>query len=438
MIVFFTFIAMLIIAMLAYSLSSYKFFSLTFLSSAMFVCVLLLYFVFFEYLGKDITWKTSFVLIGAELFIAIGEILARPRVYISDESLEKTRASIVKNREFFGNQLIYVSSIQILFTSIFVYIVAGVRYMRLYRITKESGVNVNFFSLISKARILYISGEIEFGPILAAGYYITQLIGYIYVYYFMINLLITKKIRVALLFPVVGYCLCIVSTTARTEYIKLACAFVVSYLSYCIYTSINNINILKIGKWAFVFGAFFFGYGFAVRGVRMGAGVEAVGKNIVAYSCSAIYGIDYYLNHPWRENQYFGKYTLDAIYSLVGKHPSVGFEPFFFMKNAKSNIYTALVRPIQDYGILLMLFSRSLLGFVCAKLQGIYLHTNINSKWYLFWYIIECHVLYIFLLMPIGDKTSIILLNPKYLVEIIVAYIIIIFFGMDNGQIVNK
>lgn len=425
------FFLMLIFALSAYKVARRHFLSPTFLSSSMFALNTFGYIILYQYIGRDISRLTLMVVVLFEASVFLGECAAE--VFVVNK---RNRKGISKNVAVFSDILdIYISRQRTYMLAAFTVIIAILRFFKVYSYVKGKGIT-QLFSVISSARADYANGLVSMGPILAAAYYVCLIIAYIYALLFIQSLLILKQKRWYLLTPILGYALCIVSTTARTEYIKLGCAFIASILLCQVLKENKKINFVKVGISFALFGAFFLWYGFVVRGNSYVDRTSVLG-NIVGYSSASLYGLDEFLRNPWQTNQRFGMYTLDYIYSIIGKDYTIGYEPTYYMAVAKSNIYTSLTYPIQDYGIAGMLLLKALLSFITVKIQNACIHSSINSYKFYALYILMCHNIYIFLLAPIGDKAFSLYLNPKYMIELLAGYCLALIIGMKFSYKTN-
>ena len=84
----------------------------------------------------------------------------------------------------------------------------------------------------------------------------------------------------------------------------------------------------------------------------------------------------------------FDFYTLKGTYDFLGiKHDSVAPHHLKFFSYGdgtySSNIYTSLVLPIQDYGIIGMLISRMIISFTCTKIFNRTILEKIGNKMFL-------------------------------------------------------
>lgn len=410
----------LLIAYFSYNFSEHKILSPTFLSSAMYTLFSLEYFCFNNIIGADISGKVLKIVLFSELFIIIGEYLAN-HTTINNNRKQVDNKTAVKNI-----QSIYVP----MTCTVFFAIIGFVTFvLRLIKLLQAYGGG-SLATIIIESRYFVARGVFSFGPVLSALYYISFVASNIFILLFVQCIIYEKKIKVELLLPVLSYLLCAMTTTSRTEFIKLACSFLTAVLVSTTIGGNKKIKIYKLAIAGCAFIAFFIWYGYIMRGVSYTSG-NGIIKTIVDYSCASLYGLDYYLENPWEQNTKFGMYTLSNIYALFGENLVDEFEPTYYMALGKSNIYTSLNRPIQDYGIMGMLISRALLSFIAVKFQKLMKRTSVGSKRFFLLFIVICYNVYIFLMAPVGDKAANFYLNPKYIAELVIAFILVFELGMN-------
>lgn len=112
-------------------------------------------------------------------------------------------------------------------------------------------------------------------------------------------------------------------------------------------------------------------------------------NSLTKYLGSPIIGIDYLLNSNYQISDYFARETCPIIYTILEK---IGFtfpkQAFHFTTfpcgDDVSNVYTALRDPILDFGILGMLVTRILLGFIYGYIYRRALYYTHASKVHVF------------------------------------------------------
>ena len=419
---------MLLITILSYKMSKQHFLSPTFLSAISFTLISLEYYFFMNRIGRDISITLCCLIVLSEIMVALGEYLAERFIIVK-------KSNVIKNKH--ADNFIIAKKLQVSKnrTYILTLIMLLVAYARIAKLTDSAGVK-ELVTAVSTLRYSVARGGISYGALLAIMYYFSQFISYIYAFLFVYCLVIEKKMKIYLLLPVISYSICIISTTSRTEYIKLVCAFLTAFFVCNILCERRKINWIKLGFYSASFVCFFLWYGFSVRGITFN-GINSIIDNIVAYSCASLYGMDEYLKNPWAKNEIWGAYTLRNIYAIIGKDVNIGYEPTYFMLHGKSNIYSSLAFLIQDYGIMGMFIVRFFTSYIVTKIQKYFLMTPYFTRRYYFLFIAICHNIYIFLMSPIGEKAYLFYLYPKYFAELIVGGILA-FIGMRFAYITSN
>jgi len=102
-----------------------------------------------------------------------------------------------------------------------------------------------------------------------------------------------------------------------------------------------------------------------------------ISANIEGYSAASFIGLDYFLNsNSFSRLPIIEMRTIQGILSILSKigfniPSSDPFLPHFYYDGKTSNIYTSLMEPIWDYGIVGMLITRVILGIIYAKFYAI-------------------------------------------------------------------
>ena len=102
-----------------------------------------------------------------------------------------------------------------------------------------------------------------------------------------------------------------------------------------------------------------------------------------------------------------------------------------------SNIYTSLVLPIQDYGIIGMLISRMIISFTCTKIFNRTILEKIGNKMFLL-IIMSSLFGYMYINTPIADRFYGYLLSPDTLIKYTVYTYIVICFLLKYKLIIEE
>jgi oligosaccharide repeat unit polymerase len=410
-----------IIGILSYYWFKKVLLSPTIISCGMFLLFEIIYIFFFNYIKYEISIQTVLVIVGYLFFTFIGEFIARKLV------IKKSKNLLKKERYY-----VHTSKYWTYFIFLIALIVAIYRFYDLYKFSLTIGNNQGILGTLSSTRLAYAFGEYTGGNILISLVTIMiEISCYTYIYFFLNNWILYKIIIKRNLLPIIGYCLIVISFNNRTEYLKIAFSFLIVLL-YFIYSYPNVLNIKKgvmkkIIKFSIMLSILFFCYGNLTREKKENSNIKS---EIIAYSTAGIIGLDNYLNTPWEKNPYFGYYTLQNMYDFVGaKHSNTPQKhlPFFIynQRGDSSNIYTSLVLPIQDYGVIGMLLISMIFSFACTKIFLATLHTNIGKKFFL---TLTCSSLvgYMYIFAPIADRFYNYFLSPATVIKYtIYAYLVL-------------
>ena len=269
----------------------------------------------------------------------------------------------------------------------------------------------NYFNIIealSQSRHAYVSSE---RVVVLSNVYLNQLLYmcevavYIHVFVFIYNITVAKKRRAYLLLLLIPDFIARLATTSRSSFLVLFFVVVVCYF-YMLVKQGRCKNVLITPKTVTILFVFFFAFFWYGR-LRNNLTVSLI-ENIQMYTSASIYNFDYFIRKGWNPNPYFGYYTLQNIYQLLGiNHLHTSTElpmNVFNVHNLRSNIYTSLFETIQDYGILGMFLLRFIESVIGTKIVRSMLNKDINnySLYYGLYFMVI--VLYSFANFPIGNR----------------------------------
>lgn len=191
---------------------------------------------------------------------------------------------------------------------------------------------------------------------------------YIYIYY--------NKNMLYLLTPLIWHIMFLILTTGRTEFIYL-----ISYIGIILMVLYSRYKLKGKNKTFFILKnllKYFCIYIliFSVLGsIRDGNfTLKKILERISLYCGSSLAALNLYLvNFRVKENSYFGENTLFLMYNILRK---IGFnipkffipdDPIYFSNGEMTNIYGAIKRYMEDFGILGLIIIASILGFFYGK-----------------------------------------------------------------------
>lgn len=423
-------ILLLITTVFSYYVFDKDFLSVTTISSAMFFVFSLIYVAFYPKIGSDISFITVVVIVGSILFTFIGEFLGR------STNTGKLSTEIEKKYEIsYSNNVMYI-------WFAFMLALAAYRYYDLYRFSLTIGNTNGLLGTLSSARLAvatgkYVSDNMNIFIFMATS--VCEVICYISIYLFIYEIIEKNKFRKHLLLPIIGYCCILVSFTGRTEYLKLFVAVLVAYIN--VYGNKYGLVVSKkimgtLVKMALIMSIIFFGYGALTRMNGDSAMIGSIYDNIIAYSAASIVGLNNYIKQGFGNNPYFGYWTLQKVYDSLGfvrlYTPPHNLQMFYYGKDflLRSNIYTSLALPIQDYGIWGMLMIKSFFAFISYKIVFAFSRNtlrNFRTKMILF--IIASEFIYCYFSAPIADRFIDLLSISTWFKYTIFAYCVIVFLS---------
>lgn len=433
-------ILLFIIFFIAYKVNYNSFFSITVISSLSFLVSSLFYCLSFNIFGSDISFKCLLVIVLSLIFMLGGEWIGR-NIYVKKSSKSN---SIMQNAE---KNIIYDESMdKMIFIFVIMLIIFFIRFYDLYKFSLSKGNGGGIWGVIATVRLSYALGEYTgSGILIRAAIYATllcEIYAYLYTYYFLHDFVNNKVVRKRLLLPLAGYIIIAISFTSRTQFIKCAVMVIWMYM-YLLYRQggskkKNNNELVRRVIWGgTIFVAFLFIYATMTRNSENSGNIFQV---LASYISAPLYGLSvtidgtiYGINAQEKE---FGYYTLQNIHRFLNNFgfdydvPSFHNLPFFYYARGSSNIYTALLYPIQDYGIRGMLGSRFFLGILVGVLEKNVFRMSGNKASNLTFVIFMGIIYYDAISTYIADRYYDDLLDINALIKYtLFAYIVIKFWG---------
>jgi oligosaccharide repeat unit polymerase len=290
-----------------------------------------------------------------------------------------------------------ISKKQVFLISIFMIYIAYLYFKYTYNLSRIGGNPGGFINMLSYARLVD-TNNIEFekiGFFLKYGLYFSRAYTY-YIIYCIIHNYFTfgwKRIPLYLTAPIIIYFIQSVLSTGRTQIIYL---IVYIFMLSVIYIKMNNnwsnkndYKIFKRGIISIVLILIFFWIiDTTLRGSIYGTSRDLF-TTLSKYISSSLIALDYFVNNSG-DSDSFGKETLYNFYSLLNR---VGFDfevyssplEFTTFGNISTNVYTALRRYINDFGILGMIIIQFAQGYIYAYYFNSIKHGKYIGKRLLFY-----------------------------------------------------
>lgn len=338
------------------------------ISILMFILTTVIYIFYLDYFDRKISGWTVVVILSSLAAWGIGEILAKlffkGRYHYSYDKVIKSNASYtpISMPKWFA-----------LIATICAVLLAVYEYYLLYNISLLGGNTEGLFKAAKYARSYMIANNIEISDsiIISQLKILFECIAYFFGYVFLYNLIYCKEKKYRYLGPVLGYCLMIISTTGRVDYVKLACVLCIMAFVFIKeksnWRATGNKKIIKIAFLTIIAAIIVF----RLTGYLTDKSAKyAFGENIARYTAGGTLGLDIYLENPIRSTLLWGQQCFRSIYVTLSE---LGFNipwynpfpPFYiFGAGISSNGYTGLYEPLKDFGFSGMLVTRLLLGFL--------------------------------------------------------------------------
>lgn len=327
---------------------------------------------------NDINISTALVLFGSYVFLAIGESTGR-RISVntaSDNSKERKEIVIPKIVLF----AFFLSGIYCIYLT----------YVNFMRVAALAGYFGDFLTVFPKVRhyLTHELGTLDKSFLLNQLTVFVNCTGYYSFYAFMNNSLFFGKRRISYIIPIIPGLIVSLMSTGRVDSIKyLVILLMIGFLLMKLKSGWQRKTNRKMLKWILI--------GFvAVILVFRGGGyltgksvTRTTQQDIYRYFSNSLFTFDYFLNSNYNNSAQFGERTLRSLYSFInlfGFRIPLGnqFASFYpvGIYGDSDNVVTGLYYPILDYGVLITLLLRMIIGFLYAiyikKIKNINLDIN--------------------------------------------------------------
>ena len=354
-----------------------------------------------NYFGSDISSELVLLIEGCILCYFFGETIGR-RFNISVDAYGD-------EGYVFGRRVYKPSKIKIFLLCILIIAITLYKFYDMYEFALTRG-HSGLLNLVSFMRPYMNDGTYTNSTLLSIFASYAEASAYVFIFYFLYDLIYDEKKYIRLIFPIVCYFFFLISTTGRTGFIRFFIILLgILYILLKGKSKYNNISVdYKYVKYIFIIGIImvtvFYLWGSIFRNSS-----RTIGQYFANYFSAGIYGLNYYLKNGWPRNEAFGEYTFSNIYYYINKIFGTNYEivahnlPFFSWGKSRSNIYTAFVLPLQDYGIIGLLFTRTVIGILYTSLESYVLRARYVDR-HILVAIVFGYFLYINFSVPIADR----------------------------------
>jgi len=407
------FFVSLLLAVLAERRSKLRFFSPTFLSAGMFAVYSFIYIITFYNMKSDISLNTVLVITAALLATAFGEFIANYYKSINRENRNYKSSVLNSNIHIKISKIkVYIYSAVMLF--FFVYNFRTLRSVTLEYSEMESFDGILDMMVYARQALLQRGYAIH-GVLINQIIYLHEVVILIFIYAFMNNLLVCKKKDWYMLLPLIPDFLYRFETTSRSSFIFLIFGVVAIYLK------IKMDHILLRFSWKIILAVSVAFVVLYIYGNIRNANNWGIVSYLQSYTCGSIYAFDHLLKRGIENSPYFGFYMFKNIYNTLNIQHDVLPSQLMFVNFSNTrgltNIYTSLMYPVSDFGIVGMIIIRifeSILGYlIIAKFR---IGRNNKASSYLSIYFAVA-MIFCFLYSPINDLFPDYLWNPGIMIR---------------------
>ena len=364
--------------------------------------------VFFTVINRelfkiDISFATYLVIISSLIAWGFGDMISKSAY----TKIKKPILSFVPKYKILpSNRILFISCL-------IIFGVALSEYYRFINLGKSLGGD-NFIIYYSLVREFVVEGHnsglqsdmFSATKTVVAMITIARTLTYFFIVIYFYNKYFHKVKRYKYLLPVIFYLPILFLSTSRSTFLELFSFIFLTMLlirSQSMGWGKESFKILRkmiIPLSIMIVG--FYSVGFIRNNGIVSEFSTDMFNSLSKYAGSSIYGLNLLINGTMLHSNYFGEQTIPIFYTILGK---IGFvfdkipvhSEFFDIGNGAdtSNIYTALRKPIIDFGIMGMLASRVFMGFIYGLIFR-YFSNNLNSV-----YSISTYVIFPFLYFPL-------------------------------------
>ncbi|MFW6015261.1 MAG: O-antigen polymerase [bacterium] len=361
---------LIIIILKIYILNGRNILSVSLVYTSMFILSSLIVSFSIDYFQVDISFYTIIVIIASIFFLFGGEIVANT---VMLNKCQYSTFILYKHEKKYPP--IKISNNILLFICLFMFVITLFNLYNTYKISLVIGNPENIFDVFRYARRYIISNQYQQDSSIILGQLtvFSNVLAYYSLYVYLYNKILAEYNRKRYLIPVFIHLVRLMSLTGRNSYIRfitLFCIYLFIFIKERVaWSNRKDIKILKTSILSLVFFIIFF----RMFGNLTGSGgMTDFWENITIYLGSSIIGLDIYLESNDVGSIIFGQYTLINVYAFLRKFAIDiplyrSFNEFFTWPNGSSNIYTSLMRFIQDYTIWGMFFIQFWIGYFYTR-----------------------------------------------------------------------
>lgn len=420
-------IYILFIGILILFFISFFLFKKNILNPSVILCSVFLVSLFFSILnakrwGVILHLNTVLIILGTIVVFILGNsvIYLLPKKYLIINKVFENKQIKIKETSF--KVIFLIDLISFIFLCKY--------FQEVYKLSLIGGNSGGYNLMLYYARNAKLN-FLDVSRYMTYGVYFVKLISYICFFIFS-YITIFEKFKFKNLFllsPIIMYCGFMTLSTGRTDFIYLLIYMLVVF--FILYQQKYNFSF-KVTKKIIFFGILsliLFFIIFSLAGLLTGkTQSESIFEMISLYTGSSIPALDIYINSSKISNEYFGENTLFLVYNILRKFgysiPKL-YAPyeFVYFGGIKTNIYSAIKRYYEDFGV----NGLFLITFLLGIFYGTFFHYasyKKNNFFILMLYAILCFPVFEF---PIEERFFM-LLFPQGIVYNIIAFGIVYYF----------
>ena len=324
-----------------------------------------------DYMYQD-TWAlpmhldTISVIVWAIFCLAVGSFIARYAFKEAPRFVTQDQLTAIREHEFYISPVIYWPIISIL--CIFLYFTSQEFYFLAQRYTDSTSLGHQIGALINELQY----GNVQFSRWNSYRFVFFEAIAYTFTLAFIYNVKFHgfHYRYLKFLFPTLFYMMAIIYTAGRQDFIYYSIFLLVSwlFLDEYVYGYTQKRIFRRLSVIIVIF--LFFVTLFLISGLLSGKinSVFSIFRVLAHYGGTNISAFDLFLHRYYPDSAYIGTLTLPGVYAKLTywglPKMNVYITDFAFFDGISTNVYTALRRYIQDYGIVGMSIIMFILGYI--------------------------------------------------------------------------
>lgn len=373
--IYLLFVLLCIIMFVAFYSGGRKYNSPWFVTTAMINMAVFVYCIYFDLMGKDISFKTLFVIGIGLISWGIGQNIAKCKCIGNKNA----------NQIIIGKNVLYYDLAKkfIFFASIIIIVTVYLSGKYFLKIGEAFGAH-DLLGSYGAARMYLYEVSMGAADIIEKPRYVTFLemlsssIFSYFLYIYLYNKIIIKHTSIRLLIPVICYLPIMFFSTSRMAFlcfILIFFALSTTFLYGTLKLKDANRKILRLLLVFFLIGALFFKIGQLVRSGDLNSeglksdDISEASVDLCMYTASSIYALNFYLESE--QPFVFGNKTLGGIKQILSrfgftfKHRDKHLKDVFY-KTGGANVYTGFKDVIEDYSIVGFWIYLIIIGYICG------------------------------------------------------------------------